>query len=416
MHRTAFCSVLHQPWRISKYSFFDIGSHKNYFDDNLNKRLFERVARKSYLPTLKILKDLCEDTEFKVNLSLTGTFLDQAERYRPAVLKALQELYNTGRMEIIGETYYHSLGFLISEKEFRDQVKLHLASLKNLFGGKPNIFRNTESFYNDDVAVAAEKMRFKGIITEGSEKILGWRNPGYPYRADRTKLQLFMRNYRLSDDIAFRFSSRMWEGYPLTADKYAAWLGSQPTPFTVIFIDFETFGEHQWEDTGIFEFLRHLPRYANSGSNIRWSNLTELLSEEYVDSLHSPNFISWADCDRDLSAWLGNEMQNSAFNFLKELEGPVKAAKDQHLLETWRWLTTSDHLYYMSTKFAGDEEVHNYFRCEAYGSPYDAFTNYMNILQDLKSLVEEQLSQKELKRFRERKTKKKTTKRTAKKK
>jgi len=389
VRKVAFCSVLHQPWRISKYSFFDIGHHKNYFDNHLNKRLFERVARKSYLPTLRIMKELCEDTEFRVNLSMTGTFLQQAEKYKPAVIKALKELHATGKMEPIAETFYHSLAFLISEKEFREQVRLHLQKMKELFGVRPKLFRNTESFYNDDVAKAVEKLRFKGVITEGSEKLLGWRSPGYPYRADGTRLQLFMRNYRLSDDIAFRFSARSWEGYPLTADKYAAWLGAMPNPFTVIFIDFETFGEHQWEDTGIFEFLRHLPRHANSSSGIEWSNLSDLLTNRFVDSIHSPQFVSWADCDRDLSAWLGNEMQNSAFNFLKELEAPVKATRDKHLIEVWRWLTTSDHLYYMSTKFAGDEEVHSYFRCEAYSSPYDAFTNYMNILQDLKSLVDE---------------------------
>ncbi|MBR9680740.1 MAG: alpha-amylase [Candidatus Altiarchaeota archaeon] len=392
MHNAAFCAVLHQPWRINQYTFFDIGHHKHYFNDGLNKRLFERIARKSYLPTLKIMKDLCEDNEFKVNLSMTGTFMEQAKKYKPSVIKALQDLNDTGGLEILGETYYHSLAFLTSENEFKDQVNMHKKMVSDLFNKKAKIFRNTESFYNDDVAAAAEKLNFKGIVTEGSEKILGWRDPGYPYKADNTKLQLFMRNYKLSDDIAFRFSSRSWEGYPLTATKYANWLKNMPNPFTVIFIDFETFGEHHWEDTGIFEFLKHLPREARKDTGVEWTHLSNLLSKKFVDKINSPEFISWADMDRDLSAWLGNEMQNSAFNFLRELELPVKATKDLSLIETWRKLSTSDHLYYMSTKFAGDEEVHSYFRAEAYQGPYDAFTNFMNILQDLKSLVNDKLT------------------------
>ena len=386
MHKVAFSSVLHQPWRMSQYTFFDIGHHKQYFDNSLNKRLFERIARKSYVPTLKILKDLCEDSGFKINLSITGTFYEQAKEYAPQVLKHFKALYDTGKLEVIGETYYHSLAFLISQFEFKEQVAKHLKMLDSFLGAKPTIFRNTESMYHDDVAKAAEKLKFKGIITEGSEKILGWRDPGYPYRAGDSKLQLFMRNYRLSDDIAFRFSAKSWGGYPLTADKYAAWLSAMPTPFTMVFIDFETFGEHQWEDTGIFEFLKHLPKEAKG---IEWVNLSELRSDKFVDTIHSHDFISWADMDRDLSAWLGNDMQKSAFRRLAEMEKPVKDTKDEGLIEFWRRLTTSDHLYYMSTKFAGDEEVHSYFRGEAYSSAYEAFTNFMNILQDLRTLVDE---------------------------
>ena len=386
MHKVAFSSVLHQPWRMSQYTFFDIGHHRKYFDNQLNRRLFERISRKSYIPTLKILKDLCEDGGFKINLSLTGTFYEQANEYAPQVLKSIKALYDTGSMETIGETYYHSLAFLISEKEFREQVGKHLKMLKDFLGAEPVVFRNTESMYHNDVAKAAEKLRFKGIITEGSEKILGWRNPGYPYQAGDTKLQLLMRNYRLSDDIAFRFSARSWEGYPLTADKYAAWLSAMPTPFTMVFIDFETFGEHHWEDTGIFEFLKYLPKEARG---VEWVNLSQLLSGKFVDRINANEFISWADVDRDLSAWLGNDMQKSAFRRLRELEGPVKKTKDNDLIEFWRRLTTSDHLYYMSTKFAGDEEVHSYFRGEAYSSPYEAFTNFMNILQDLRTLIDE---------------------------
>ncbi len=382
--QVAFCAVLHQPWRIARYTFFDIGHHRNYFDDALNRRLFERIARKSYLPALKLMKELCEDAGFRVNLSITGTFFEQAKRYRPAVIRALRELHGTGGLEFIGETYYHSLAFLLSEDEFREQVDLHRKLLKDEFGEQAGVFRNTESFYNDDVAAAVERLGFRGVITEGSEKLLGWRSPGYPYQADGTGIQLFMRNYKLSDDIAFRFSARGWEEWPLTADKYGAWLEAMPDPFTLIFIDFETFGEHHWEETGIFEFLRHLPRKAR----VEWVNISKLLTRKFADRLSTKDFLSWADMDRDLSAWLGNDMQRSAFHFLRDLEGPVKAKGDPELLETWRKLTTSDHLYYLSTKLAGDEEVHSYFRGEAYSSPYEAFTNFMNILQDLRSLIQ----------------------------
>ncbi|MBR9679976.1 MAG: alpha-amylase [Candidatus Altiarchaeota archaeon] len=393
MVKLGFSAVLHQPWRIRKFNFLEIGQGKNYFDEELNKSLFKRISRKSYLPTLKIMTELAEDhKDFRINLSFTGSFLDQAERYRPKVLTALKELNKTGALEIAAETYYHSLAFLVSAGEFDAQVKLHLKKMKELFNVRPVIFRNTESFYNNDVAKAAERLGFKGIITEGSEKFLGWRSPGHPYRADGTKLMLLLRNYRMSDDIGFRFSAPMWEEYPLTADKYASWMSAVSDPYVMIYIDFETFGEHHWPETGIMEFLRHLPSEMSKYSNVSWVKLSELLKLKPVDSLDIPWFVSWADVDRDLSAWLGNRMQQSAFNSHKSLEADVKKTADPELLETWRKLGTSDHFYYMSTKFAGDEEVHNYFRCEVYSSPYEAFSNYMNILQDFKLAVKNKLA------------------------
>ena len=392
MPKVAFCAVMHQPWRIRRYRFIDVGRHLDYFDEKLNRRIFERVARKSYIPALKIMKDLAEDTPFKINLSFTGTFLDQAEKYEPVVIKLLQELYHTGKMEIIAETYYHSLAFLISEREFREEVKLHLRRIRELFGTRPKIFRNTEAMYSNEVARSVEKMGFRGIVTEGSEKFLGWRSPNWPYRADGTNLHLFLRNYRLSDDIAFRFSARSWEEWPLTADKYAIWLSAVNEPHVVIYIDFETFGEHHWPESGIFDFLSHLPYEVAKWKNVRWANLRELLKEKPVDSLDIPFFVSWADMDRDLSAWLGNRMQKAAFEAVKSLEPIVRRVNFEEVWETWRRLITSDHFYYMSTKFAGDEEVHSYFRGEVYSNPYEAFANYMNILQDFMLFLREQFS------------------------
>ncbi|MBR9682007.1 MAG: polysaccharide deacetylase family protein, partial [Candidatus Altiarchaeota archaeon] len=379
----AFCAILHQPWRIRRYSFLEIGEHKGYFDDPLNGRLFERISNKCYLPALKMLKDLAEDhKEFKVNLSFTGTFLDQAAKYKPQVIQRIKDLNNTGKLEIIGETYYHSLAFFVSEEEFHAQIKQHQQKIKALFGAKPKIFRNTESLYSDSIARSVEKLGFKGIVTEGSEKFLGWRSSGHPYKADGTNMHLFLRNYKMSDDIAFRFSARNWKEYPLTAEKYAYWLAAAQDRFVMLYIDFETFGEHQWPETGIFEFLRHLPTYVGKHKHVQWTNLSQLLKLDTVHTLNVPWFVSWADQDRDTSAWLGNKMQRTAFETAKALEKKVLETKDEKIIDVWRRLMTSDHFYYMSTKFAGDEEVHSYFRGEVYENPYEAFANYMNIIQD----------------------------------
>ncbi len=389
MPEVIFGAVMHQPWRIRRFTFLEIGKHKNYFDDALNARIFRRVARKSYIPTLKLMRDLVEDDGFKINLSFTGTFWDQALAFDKRVIEHLKRLFETGGLEIIAETYYHSLAFLVSRQEFEEQVRKHLELVEREFGFKPNFFRNTEAMYSDEVARAVEALGFRGIITEGSEKILGWRNPNWVYQADDTDLILLCRNYRLSDDIAFRFSARGWEEWPLTADKYASWLAAVPDPIVLIYIDFETFGEHHWPESGIFEFLEWLPKEVKKWKNVRWAHVSEMLSKKPVDKIFSPFFISWADMDRDLSAWLGNKMQQAAFNAYKKLEPLAKKAGKEYL-EIWRRLGTSDHFYYMSTKWhAGDEEVHSYFRGEAYSSPYEAFANYMNILQDFRLLLEE---------------------------
>ncbi len=393
MPKVAFSAVLHQPFRIRRYSFLEIGSHRDYFDEPLNRRIFERVARKCYIPALKILIDLAARYEdFKINLSLTGTFLEQAALYEPLVIELLKELYNFGALELIAETYYHSLAFLVGLEEFKEEVKLHLRALKEIFGGKarPKIFRNTEAMYSNEVAKAAWKLGFKGVVTEGHEKILGWRSPGWPYLAKSTKIALLLRNYRLSDDIAFRFSARGWEEWPLTADKYALWLSKVPDPWVIIFVDFETFGEHHWPESGILEFLKHLPAETAKHSNLSWSFLSELAEEALknpVDEIDVPFFISWADQDRDLSAWLGNKLQDTAFEAVKSLEAPVKERGDEELLATWRKLLTSDHFYYMTLKYGGDEEVHSYFRGEVYSNAYEAFASYMNILADLRMLL-----------------------------
>jgi len=374
--------------RIGHYTFFDIGSSKSYFDEQKNLSYLERVLNKCYLPTNKLILDLINQTSgaFKVNFSITGTLLEQLEKYSPKVIESFEALLDTGCAELFCETYYHSLSFLISEKEFMEQIKLHRKKIKEMFGVRPKVFRNTEAVYNNDIARIVSKLGFKGAITEGCEKILGWRSPNYLYKAKGVPLMLLLRNYRLSDDIAFRFSERSWQEYPLTADKYANWIAATTGECINIFMDYETFGEHQWPETGIFEFLRYLPKEILNFKHLEFALVSQVIKKlKPKDELDVPMFISWADIDRDLSAWLENKMQMHAFNELKSLEKDIKKSKNAELIHNWRLLQTSDHFYYMCTKWFADGDVHKYFN--PYETPYDAYINYMNVLSDLKAKV-----------------------------
>lgn len=386
MTELCFYFQVHQPLRIGKFTFFDIGSGKNYFDVEQNKAYLTRVVEKCYLPTNKLLLDLISETDgaFKVNFSITGVLLEQLEAHFPNVIETFDELLSTKCCELFGETYYHSLAFLISEGEFIEQIKLHKKVLKKMFGIRPKVFRNTEAVYSNRIANVVSKLGFKAAVTEGSEKILGWRSPNYLYKAKGAPLVLLLRNYRLSDDIAFRFSEHSWSEHPLTADKYANWLASTHGDCINIFLDYETFGEHQWPETGIFEFMRHLPREVMKHEHLRFSLASELIKKvEPKDELDVPELISWADIDRDLSAWLENRMQKHAFEEVRKIEKSVKESKDERLLHHWRLLQTSDHFYYMCTKWFADGDVHKYFN--PYETPYDAYINYMNVLNDLKN-------------------------------
>ncbi len=382
MTSLCFYFQVHQPMRLSKFSVFT--KDAPYFDDERNRTYFERVARKCYLPTNKLLLDLINthDKKFKIAFSLTGVFIEQCKKFYPEVLDTFKELAKTGNVEFLNETYYHSLAALFSLNEFKEQIKLHRKAILELFGQKPKVFRNTEAMYSNNIAKIVESMGYKGIITEGHESILGWRSPNYLYNPHEcNKISVLLRNYKLSDDIGFRFSAKWWEEYPLTADKYASWLSRCEGQCVNLFIDYETFGEHQWEDTGIFNFLRYLPTEVLKYQHLDFKTPSEIIkSNKPVGIIDVPYIISWADIQRDTSAWLENDMQRLAFDEISKLENHIK--KHPELLHVWRLLQTSDHFYYMCTKWFADGDVHKYFN--PYNSPYDAFINYMNILQDLR--------------------------------
>jgi len=392
MSSICFYFQVHQPMRVKKYSLFNIGSDREYFNDNSgtnldNKFIVDKVSNKCYLPANRLMLELLNKyQEFKISFSLSGVFIEQLENFAPKVLQSFKDLVGTGRVEILSETYYHSLSFLYSKEEFEHQVKKHSDKIFEVFGVKPTVFRNTELIYNNELANFIEEMGYKAILTEGADHILDGRSPNFVYRPKGAKkIKLLMKNYKLSDDIAFRFSSRDWAEHPLTVSKFSQWLNAVNGNGDVInlFMDYETFGEHQWEDTGIFDFLRELPAEVLKNPDNNFMTPSEV-ADFYDDfgEVDIHNFISWADVERDLSAWLSNPIQNDAIKKLYELQKPILASGDEKLIEDWRRLQTSDHFYYMCTKWFADGDVHKYFN--PYESPYDAFISYMNVLQDLK--------------------------------
>jgi alpha-amylase len=384
----------HQPLRVKPYSIFQAGSDHFYFNDvtpdtdTNNKFIIDKVADKSYLPTNQALIELLlRHTEFKISLSITGTLIDQLEMWRPDVLQSFKELVATGKVEILAETYHHSLAFFYSRAEFVKQVAKHANKIRELFGVTPTSFRNTELSYNNDLAYWADEAGYKAIITEGWDPILGWRSPNYVYRPSYTNnIKLLMKNYKLSDDIAFRFSNKEWSEWPLTSEKFCQWVHNAGRGGDIInlFMDYETFGEHQWADTGIFDFLRTFPNEWLKDSNHGFMTISEAAdSYETKDFVDVPQTITWADTERDLTAWLGNDMQVDAITSLYALEKPVLETEDEELIEDWRRLQTSDHVYYMCTKWFSDGDVHAYF--SPYDSPYKAFMYFMNAYRDLTS-------------------------------
>jgi len=390
MPAVCFYFQVHQPLRIKKYTIFNIGHDHDYFqspDETANNiQILEKVSKTCYLPTnALLLKMLQANPDFKISFSLSGVFLEQIEDYQPEVLQSFQALVKTGQVEILSETYYHSLSYLYSKKEFKHQVQEHDKQVERLFGVKPAVFRNTELIYNNDLAQTIENMGFKGIITEGADHILGDRSPNFLYQPKNTKnIKLLLKNYRLSDDIGFRFSDPGWSGFPLTAHKFANWVHQINGNGEVVnlFMDYETFGEHQWEHTGIFQFLEHLPAAILEHGDNSFLTPSEVVAKfEARSELDIPDFISWADAERDLSAWRSNAMQIDAFEKLYALEDRIKATMDKVLIRDWRRLQTSDHFYYMCTKFFQDGDIHKYF--SPYQSPYEAFMYFMNALKDL---------------------------------
>ena len=384
---------VHQPLRVRQYSIFDTAEKHDYFDepnqasDRNNARVFAKVADKSYRPMNALLEKLLKkNPEFKISLSITGTFIEQAESWAPDVLDSFKRLVATGQVDIVSETYYHSLAFFYSRAEFERQVDMHRQKIKQLFGVETSVFRNTELSYNDDLAQWAEGYGFKGILAEGWDPILEWRSPNHVYRPMGTRnISLLLKNYRLSDDLAFRFSNRAWEQWPLTADTYNEWTNASITDSSLVnlFMDYETFGEHQWEDTGIFNFFEQfVEKWLKNSDNTFYTVSEAIAAHNSIGEISMPRTVTWADAERDLSAWLGNSMQQEALRHLYALEEDILRTEDSKLIADWRKLQTSDHVYYMCTKWFTDGDVHAYF--SPYDSPYDAFLYFMNVVRDIR--------------------------------
>jgi alpha-amylase len=387
---------VHQPYRIKHYTVFDIANGNGYFDapegdPTNNADIIRKVAEKSYYPmNLRLLKMLHESPEFKVSLSITGTIIEQFEIYAPEVLESFKRIVKTGRVEIVAETYHHSLAFFYSRQEFESQVDLHRRKIEEVFGVTPTAFRNTELSYNNELGEWADKAGYKAILCEGWDPVLDWRSPNFVYRPPNTEsIRLLMKNYRLSDDLAFRFGNKNWDSYPLSTEKFVGWANAAwNEPIINLFMDYETFGEHQWADTGIFNFIEALPKEWLKTEGHTFMTITEAAEAfEPVDTVDVPYTITWADTERDLTAWLGNRMQHNAITALYDLENAVLHTHDLNVLSDWRRLQISDHFYYMCTKWWSDGDVHAYF--SPYESPYVAYMNFINAYHDLKFRLSE---------------------------
>lgn len=387
---------VHQPTRLRLYRFFDIGKDSHYYDDFANRTILKRIAQRCYLPMNNLLLEAIRQSDgaFKVAFSISGSALEQFDRYAPEVIDSFRELAQTGAVEFLCETYNHSLASLASPAEFKHQVLKHKAAIKEYFGQDPVAFRNTELIYSDTIGAGVYDLGFKTMLSEGARHIMGWKSPNHIYTDDiQPGLKLLLRNYSLSDDIAFRFSNRDWENWPLTTEKYLGWLKQSEGDIVNLFMDYETFGEHQSEASGIFDFMRYLPQTVIADGTFEFVTPSQASAKhEAVDSIDVPEAISWADEERDVSAWLGNELQQDAYNKLYGLTEKLSILNDATLWEDFGHLQESDHFYYMCTKFFTDGEVHKRFN--PYDTPYEAFINYMNVLSDFTIRVNDAIAEK----------------------
>lgn len=387
---------VHQPYRLKRYHFFDMGKDHFYFDEYLNRLVMKRVAEESYLPMNNLLLKLIKEKGFgvRVSFSISGTAIDQFKKYAPEVLDSFKALAATGSVEFLSETYSHSLSSLKNIDEFHKQVQLHSDEIFELFGQRPTVFRNTELIYSDNIGQLVREMGYKAMLTEGTRNVLGWKSPNYIYANPLVQdLKLLLRNYKLSDDIAFRFPNKGWAEYPLTADKYLGWLNAETGDVINLFMDYETFGEHVKAESGIFEFMESLIKKVVDSPEIEMKTPSQISTEcQSVSLIHVPYPISWADEERDLTAWLGNELQDEAFSKLYSIAPLVAELDDAETNSQWNALQASDHFYYMCTKWFSDGDVHNYFT--PYDSPYEAFMNFMNVFSDFKREVELKLMEK----------------------
>lgn len=387
---------VHQPYRLRTYRFFNIGQDHYYYDDFQNRHIIRRIAEKSYLPANNLMLELIREhgKAFRVSYSISGTALDQLETYAPEVIASFRKLAETGQVEFLAETYAHSLASLSNKEEFFRQAKLHADRVEELFGMRPVTFRNSELIYSDRIGEMVAEMGFHTMLTEGAKHVLGWKSPNYMYCNNiNPKLKVLLRNFRLSDDLTFRFSNQDWSEWPLTAEKFTKWLNQVDPKEEVVnlFLDYETIGEHQWKETGIFDFFRHLPAAVFTGSDFTFATPEQLYHElQPVSAISVLYPISWADEERDLTAWLGNELQDEAFGKLNSYADKVAGCRDPQILKDWLYLQTSNHFYYMCTKWFSAGEVHKYFN--PYNSPYEAFINYMNVLSDFMIRVDDHLA------------------------
>lgn len=387
---------VHQPNRLRLYRFFDIGKDSHYYDDFANRTILRRVSQRCYLPANALLLDLINRNkgQFKVAFSISGSVLEQFDRYAPEVIESFRKLAETGCVEFLCETYYHSLASLASPAEFRHQVEKHKAAIKNYFGMEPKTFRNTELIYSDAIGSMVHEMGFRTMLTEGAKHVLGWKSPNYLYSGAQAKdLRLLLKNSSLSDDIAFRFSDRTWHDWPLTGEKYLSWIKSAAHNDEIVnlFMDYETFGEHQKAQSGIFDFMRYFPEVVLKDGEFEFVTPAQASKKHApVAELDVPDAISWADEERDVTAWLGNELQNDSFSKLYGLTEKLSLLNDPILWSDFGHLQESDHFYYMCTKFFSDGAVHKYFN--PYDTPYEAFINYMNVLSDFIIRVDEAMS------------------------
>ncbi len=393
MKAICFYFQIHQPFRLKTYRFFDIGNDHYYYDDFSNDDIITRIAQRSYLPANDMLLDMIKQygKAFKVAFSISGTALEQLEQYVPEFIESMKELAATGCVEFLSETYAHSLSSLEDPDEFVSQVKNHDKKIYQLFGQHPKVFRNTELIYDDDISSMVQSMGFKAAITDGAKHILGWKSPNYVYSSvTAPKLKLLLKNSKLSDDITFRFSNPEWSSYPLTADKYIDWIANLPEEEQIVnlFMNYETFGELQPRETGIFEFMKALPRFASERGIEFWTPSEVVSKLKSVGNLSVPYPMSWADEARDTSAWLGNTLQKEAVKKLYSISERVRLCDDKRIKQDWYYLQASDHFFYMSTKHSEDGSVHSHY--SPYDSPYMAFTNYMNVLSDFMIRVDEQ--------------------------
>ena len=384
---------VHQPTRLRLYRFFDIGKDSHYYDDFANRTILRRVAQKCYLPMNQLMLELIGQYKgkFKIAFSISGSALDQFQRFAPEVIDSFKALAATGKVEFLAETYYHSLASLGSDSEFRHQVAKHAAKIEELFGVKPVTFRNTELIYSNSIGEMVYDMGYKTMLTEGARHIMGWQSPNFVYTGEtQPKLKLLLRNYSLSDDIAFRFSNKGWNMWPLTAEKYVGWMKENAKEGDIVnlFMDYETFGEHQSAATGIFDFMRALPGAVLEDGTFGFATPAEVVKKyKPVSDIAVEDPISWADEERDLTAWLGNELQSEAFKKVYAMTEKLSIVNDPELWEDFGHLQESDHFYYMCTKFFSDGEVHKYFN--PYDTPYEAFINYMNVISDFQIRLDE---------------------------